>query len=417
MRLQCFIYSLLFLSSASAQHASISVEALNVVYVGLDNPISVSISGVPYNKTVIKSTHGELIKTDSVFLLHIPVRTTNEIIISVGKLHKKDTIWVYNKKFRVRDLPSQKIHIGALDIDKPLNISALRVQQFIIPLFAGFIYSGVKTSVISYKMHFISNAMGLKSILVKGSSFAPVNVFLDKITPNDIMILDSVKVLLPSGSFEYYGPFVLQFENSSPMIQIRANDLPITTFIQYTHGLTNFPEHIKLEFINTDTKEVLSEYTYKNKTNLISLSRNNRKIFLTFSNSDSLLTIVKNDTVSFGKCIPSESFSVPKNLLSSLHLKTSDTFNFINTYWYPLGFDVIPIGIWETKIQNHTIAKGRVQYQFQEVKSTHGACFIPITIEEKTFPPLKSTYTGNHNEGYTTTFIYLGYGTDFSWKK
>src|SRR5687768_17333258 len=104
MRLALFLTSLLFFAPIAAQNGVISADELNVLYVGLENPISIAIPGVSVDKTVVKTTVGTIVKRDSQYLVLIPKRTANQVLITIGKLKRKDTVWVFTKRFRVRNV-------------------------------------------------------------------------------------------------------------------------------------------------------------------------------------------------------------------------------------------------------------------------------------------------------------------------
>src|SRR5690606_3356593 len=97
--------------------ATISAEAMNVLYVGLDNPMSISVPGVTPANTVVSTGPGITLK-----------KTANgKYIATVSKGTKKSTITVSAKmpdgttkrmgdpaEFRIKEVPKPVAQLGSL---------------------------------------------------------------------------------------------------------------------------------------------------------------------------------------------------------------------------------------------------------------------------------------------------------------
>lgn len=211
MKLLIVVLGFLFTVTLTGQSGVISTEELNVLYVGLNNPIKIAIPGVEANKTVIKTSHGKIEKHDSVYYVLIPKREANSATITIGKLENGQSIWLYSKEFRIRNVPPSSIRIGAYSTDAPMTLSALRVQSKIAAVIEGFAYENIQRKIISYKYHIYSPNTGYISETVKGNSLNDVKYYLSEINDHDLLIFDSIQISGSDGAYEILGPFCINF--------------------------------------------------------------------------------------------------------------------------------------------------------------------------------------------------------------
>lgn len=83
--------------------AVISADAMNVVYRGVDNPVSVSLPGVSSNNLKVSATGGTITKNGSGYIIK-PGKGT-ELTVNVGATLSSGKKVNSPKKFRVKDIP------------------------------------------------------------------------------------------------------------------------------------------------------------------------------------------------------------------------------------------------------------------------------------------------------------------------
>ena len=117
--------------SVFAPQAAISADELNVVYVGLPNPISVSVGGVdPKNVNVSVTGGGVSLRPSKPgqYNAIIPTRNGNECMINVtAKLPDGRTVSMGSKKFKVRNVPRPVFKAGSVGFNGPISLSAMKV--------------------------------------------------------------------------------------------------------------------------------------------------------------------------------------------------------------------------------------------------------------------------------------------------
>ncbi|MFM2335693.1 MAG: hypothetical protein RIS91_1696 [Bacteroidota bacterium] len=188
--------------SVFAPQAAISADELNVVYVGLPNPISVSVGGVdPKNVSVTATGGGVSLRANKPgsYNAIIPTRNGNECMINVtAKLPDGRTVSMGSKKFKVRNVPRPVFKAGSVGFSGPISLAAMKVQANAVAALDNFVYDGVKYDVLSYRFTCIGRRTnGPKIQVVNGSSLAPIAAFLKMLGPGDLIQFDQIKVVGP----------------------------------------------------------------------------------------------------------------------------------------------------------------------------------------------------------------------------
>ncbi|MBS3915242.1 MAG: hypothetical protein KG003_12155 [Bacteroidetes bacterium] len=333
-------------NAASAQHAAISPEEMSVLYVGLKNPLRVAISGVPYSKTVLKSDVGTVVKTDSVFEIHVPVRNANQAIVTVGKLRRKDTIWCYSKNFRIRNVPKPEIRIGSLDISKPILKSSFVIQRKIFLVIQGFVYEGIKLNITSYKAMVFSKNFGYRKVEVMGSSLAPLTAALEGLLAGDKVYFYDVQYMDVTGN-------LIQDE---AWAQIQDDSIMGIRFLY--KGKLIFPKYDEFKKMVHDSgnfKMVLDK-TPKDTIDIENhhvIGASAHPIYgkFRYHAADSSIIIENADTTIMGKVLLTEEFHLINGYdryFAMRNIKEREIAN-IHQFCYTFGF--IPYGNWDIQIK------------------------------------------------------------------
>ncbi len=94
--------------------ATISPTMMNVLYAGINNPISISVPGVPMNAIQATMTNGSLVRNGDTWTAH-PGKVGTEAVITVSAQLDGRTQTVGSMKFRVRKLPDPSPFIAMRD--------------------------------------------------------------------------------------------------------------------------------------------------------------------------------------------------------------------------------------------------------------------------------------------------------------
>lgn len=95
-----------------APSATVSADIMNVLYAGYDNPMSVSVPGIPSNKLQVSMTGGTLTQKGDGHYIARPTTPGGEAVFTVSVQNEGRTQEMGKFKFRVRKLPDPTAYIA-----------------------------------------------------------------------------------------------------------------------------------------------------------------------------------------------------------------------------------------------------------------------------------------------------------------
>jgi gliding motility-associated protein GldM len=180
--------------------ATVSADAMNVLYIGLDNPMSISVPGVTASNTSVSPGPGlTLTKTGE-----------GKYIAKVGAGAKETSISVTatmpdgTKKnmgatpFRIKQVPKPEPQLGSL-ISGSYPKEVIQGQSFLNAALLGFVFDGVKFTVTKYRVLLVSKKDGVKEANGVGNNPAPIKNFASQARKGDIILVDGIYARGPSG--------------------------------------------------------------------------------------------------------------------------------------------------------------------------------------------------------------------------
>jgi len=134
-----------------APSASIAADEMNLLYIGINNPLTISASGFSDNQINVRASGATLTKLPGTGKYNVKVtRGPKEAIISVTT---KDGKNLGKQKFRIRSLPQPTAQLGGIPNDGlPKGRASVGAQSSVIAsMGAGFAYN-LKYRVTGFKM-------------------------------------------------------------------------------------------------------------------------------------------------------------------------------------------------------------------------------------------------------------------------
>ena len=104
-----------------APSATVSADIMNVLYAGYDNPMSVSVPGVPNNKLHVTMTGGTLTQKGDGHYIARPTNPGGEAVFTVSAQNEGRTQEMGKFTFRIRKLPDPKAFIAYPDGNGGMN--------------------------------------------------------------------------------------------------------------------------------------------------------------------------------------------------------------------------------------------------------------------------------------------------------
>lgn len=112
----------------------ISAEKMNIVYAGIENPISIAVAGVPANQVQIKIVGGTIKDADSVKTTRymvVPDWKSRTLQLTAYSLKNNDTAFYGTYHFRVKQIPMPEISISGKKCGSQLSKGMLRAAPFV----------------------------------------------------------------------------------------------------------------------------------------------------------------------------------------------------------------------------------------------------------------------------------------------
>ncbi len=181
--------------------AVVSVDKMNVLYRGLENPISVAVAGVDAKLVQLIATDAKLNQVDDIHYTIVPTGSSRVVSLRVFSVKGNDTTEHGNFRYRVLPLPSPEMRIAGvvLDDEPTVLFAKLRAHPYLLVELPNFIFE-VSYNVVSYSLLYQDGEDFVKE-KINGSQIP--NSVLEKLSkiekPFKVTIMDLV-VQGPDGS-------------------------------------------------------------------------------------------------------------------------------------------------------------------------------------------------------------------------
>lgn len=197
-------YSFTETYNVGASTTSISADKMNVLYIGLKNPISISAAGVPAESVSASISAGSMIKEGAGNYLVTVTNPGRAIINVVANVDGKPKS-MGSKEFRVKRVPDPILKVG-MNKSGVMKAADFKVQGGLRADLEDFEFEGVKYDVIGYRVGI--DAKGRDYVEGDASSaYFPANVqaAVRSLRPGDQVYFDNVKVKGPDGLIRNMG--------------------------------------------------------------------------------------------------------------------------------------------------------------------------------------------------------------------
>lgn len=180
----------------SPKTAVVSPTMMNVMYIGLDNPVAVSVPGVPQQDVTATINHGTLTKNaDGSYNARITEKKNATITIK-AKVNGKEMV-MGEQTFRVKRIPTPQSAVDG--VVKPVNVSAqiIKNSRSIIAKVEAFDYP-VQFRVLSFTCSYRNKNGELFKETNTGTEFnEKVKVWLKNIDKGEAIFFDDIVVMGP----------------------------------------------------------------------------------------------------------------------------------------------------------------------------------------------------------------------------
>ncbi len=184
--------------------ASVSADAVKVLYIGLDNPLTITGGTAGDEKTSASITNGSLKKVGAGKYI-ANVSTPGKATVNVT-VEGKTTPF----EFRVKSVPNPIAMIGSFEGGRaPAN--SIKAQQGVRADLRDFVFEGVKFDIIGFTVYATGAGFAEQpGISPNGGAYfnADSKRILEKCRPGTTVVIDEIKAVGPGGSSRKLQPLV-----------------------------------------------------------------------------------------------------------------------------------------------------------------------------------------------------------------
>lgn len=187
--------------------AVISATKMNVVYIGLENPISVSVPGYsPKEVQVSISPAGAAtFKPDAqagTYLLNPKyVQGVREVVVSVSVTKNGKTSKMGEQKYRIRQVPKPIPMLGSIEQSGPVSAGVLKTAAFVYANLKDFAFDGISYKPTKYTLIYQPKKGDAKAFFGNGPAVPPeAKAALNNAKTGDRITLVQVQATGPAGS-------------------------------------------------------------------------------------------------------------------------------------------------------------------------------------------------------------------------
>jgi len=177
--------------------ASVSADAVKVLYIGLQNPLSISGGNVGDEKVHPSLDNGSLSKGDQPgkYIAQPAKPGLAHITLNIDGQQKPQVF-----EFRVKTVPNPVAKVGNNE-GGPIPANEFKAQFGVRAELQNFVFEGVRFNVTSYTL--VLTGAGFPVLQYKpvtGDSFDPVRDLIEKTKPGTTVTIDEIKASGPGGT-------------------------------------------------------------------------------------------------------------------------------------------------------------------------------------------------------------------------
>ncbi len=188
--------------------AAVMLDKMNVVYIGVENPLTIS-SGAGDEKTSVSATGGGITLSKAAPGKYIAKATTPDMKAHINVAVKDGKATDF--PIRVKRIPDPIPTLGGKLRGGNAQPGTIKAQTGIVPVLDNFDFEA-RFAVESYDMVFVSKGEIFRSSTSGPLFSSQMQTFLSRAKPKDVIYLEEIKVRGPDGSPRKIGQIVFTIQ-------------------------------------------------------------------------------------------------------------------------------------------------------------------------------------------------------------
>ncbi len=220
------IFTCLLTTKIYSQEMAIGVEKMNVLYLGVDNPISIAMENTSCKELNIKVANGKLVGNNCKYIIRCDSVGICRIHVYSQKMIKKNHSWLH--EFRVKLLPKPTFKIAQYENSNSLALKKTIQSQEYVRATLNNIDFYIDYSIDSFRVKIIRDTIENFSFINKGNKINQEvrNAFM-KLIKGDIIIFDKIFAYSTSISptlKEYYNTQNYDENGNQAIKEVKVNN-------------------------------------------------------------------------------------------------------------------------------------------------------------------------------------------------
>jgi len=187
--------------------AVVSPTKMNVLYIGLPNPLSVSAPGVPLDKIHVSMSGGSVSGSNGNYIGTVSTIGTATVTVS-GEVAPGKTMTLGSTVFRVKRIPDPKAEFAGKS-GGTTNAANIRAQDYIFAKLADFEFDA-KFNITHFTVLIIKPRQD--AIIIAGNGFqlsSAMHAAMNTVTPGTTIVFKDIDAVGPDGTPRYLDPIVI----------------------------------------------------------------------------------------------------------------------------------------------------------------------------------------------------------------
>jgi gliding motility-associated protein GldM len=199
------------LYSQTENSVVVSADKMNILYIGIDNPISVAASGIASDKLKVSISNGNITGSNGKYIVQ-PLGGSESIIEVSAEVKPGDIKKVGSVVFKNKRIPDPSPCIGnycntSLYITKEELLKSTIVNVSLNMPFE------IKFEIVSFVFSYLDENKNKDDIPVTGNRFnQDIINSINKMNGGDELFIENIKVKFPDGSFRNLSPIEIKLK-------------------------------------------------------------------------------------------------------------------------------------------------------------------------------------------------------------
>ncbi|MCB0428713.1 MAG: gliding motility protein GldM [Flavobacteriales bacterium] len=200
--------------NVAAPQAVVSVDAMNVFYIGLDNPVSISVPGVPADKIRPQlNGNGQLKRVgDGKYEVKMNRGATTARVTVMAEMPDGQMRNMGSMDYRVKAVPNPIARVTGISTGK-VRKSNLLAYPGVAAEMDDFIYAGVRWVVTDFDVMVPSKSVRALEVRGDYKFSGEVKTAFRSLAKDDLVVIQNIKAVGPGGERRNLNPVVLTVVN------------------------------------------------------------------------------------------------------------------------------------------------------------------------------------------------------------